>query len=98
MPRISALLVKVSQILFDQTAVGNLTLILKLSFRNLLTILIHLEVKFVILILCPSEVKLTKTALETGRSFATLFSNMSLRHDLLDAGKLDIIINNSPTK
>ena len=46
-----------------------------------------LEVKFVILILCPSEVKVTKTATETGRSFATLFSNMSLRYDLLDASK-----------
>lgn len=47
------------------------------------------EVKFVILILCPSEVKLTKTALETGRSFATLFSNMALRHDLLDADSVE---------
>jgi len=47
------------------------------------------EVKFVILILCPSEVKVTKTATETGRSFATLFSNMSLRYDLLDANSVD---------
>ena len=60
---------------------------------KILILLINLEVKFVILILCPSEVKLTKTALETGRSFATLFSNMALRHDLLDAGKLNVIVN-----
>ena len=61
-------------------------LLLKKLFYYLL-FLHHLEVKFVILILCPSEVKVTKTATETGRSFATLFSNMSLRYDLLDASK-----------
>ena len=48
---------------------------------------IYEEVRFVILVLCPSEVKLTKNALETGRSFATLFSDMALRNMLLDAGK-----------
>ncbi|XP_059090092.1 solute carrier family 4 member 11-like isoform X1 [Tigriopus californicus] len=43
------------------------------------------EVRFFILILCPSEVKKTKSALETGRTFATLFSDMGLRHELLTA-------------
>ena len=41
-----------------------------------------------ILILCPSEVKMTKTALETGRTFSTLFADMSLRHDLLEASSV----------
>jgi len=40
------------------------------------------EVKFFILILCPSNIKGTKTALETGRTFATLLSDMDLRRDL----------------
>merc|ERR1719154_2393 len=35
-----------------------------------------------ILILCPSNIKGTKTALETGRTFATLLSDMDLRRDL----------------
>jgi len=42
------------------------------------------EVKFFILILCPTTIKGTKTALETARTFATLFSDMSLRHNLLE--------------
>ena len=37
-----------------------------------------------------SEVKVTKTALETGRSFATLFSDMALRNALLDAGMINL--------
>ena len=47
------------------------------------------EVRFVILVLCPSEVKLTKNALETGRSFATLFSDMALRNMLLDVDSVE---------
>jgi len=43
------------------------------------------EVRFVILILCPSDVKVTKTALETGRTFATVFSDLNLRYNLLIA-------------
>ena len=43
------------------------------------------EVRFVILVLCPSEVKQTKSAMETGRTFATLFSDVGLRHDLMGA-------------
>jgi len=43
------------------------------------------EVQFVILVLCPSEIKMTKTALETGRTFSTLFADITLRHDLLEA-------------
>jgi len=43
------------------------------------------EVKFFILILCPTNIKGTKTALETARTFATLFSDMSLRHSLLES-------------
>jgi len=41
------------------------------------------EVKYFTLILCPSTIKGTKTAVETGRTFATLFSDMELRHDML---------------
>ena len=40
------------------------------------------EIRFLILILCPGEVKQTKSALETARTFATLFSDVGLRHDL----------------
>ena len=40
------------------------------------------EVRFLILILCPGEVKQTKSALETARTFATLFSDVGLRYDL----------------
>ena len=43
------------------------------------------EIRFVILILCPSDVKVTKTALETGRTFATVFSDLNLRYNLLIA-------------
>ena len=43
------------------------------------------EIRFVILILCPSDVKVTKTALETGRTFATVFSDLNLRHNLMIA-------------
>jgi len=43
------------------------------------------EVKFFILILCPTNIKGTKTALETARTFATLFSDMSLRHSLQES-------------
>lgn len=43
------------------------------------------EVKFFILVLCPTNIKGTKTALETARTFATLFSDMSLRHSLLES-------------
>jgi len=42
------------------------------------------QVKFFILVLCPTNIKGTKTALETARTFATLFSDMSLRHSLLE--------------
>ena len=42
------------------------------------------EIQFFILVLCPTAVKGTKSALELGRTFATLFSNMDLRHALLE--------------
>jgi len=42
------------------------------------------DVKFFILILCPTSIKGTKTALETARTFATLLSDMTLRHSLLE--------------
>merc|ERR1740137_302318 len=42
------------------------------------------DVKFFILVLCPTNIKGTKTALETARTFSTLFSDMSLRHALLE--------------
>ncbi|XP_040575078.1 solute carrier family 4 member 11 isoform X2 [Lepeophtheirus salmonis] len=47
------------------------------------------EVRIFILILCPSEVKGTKNALEAGRTFSTLFSDIQLRHDLLIASTED---------
>ena len=37
------------------------------------------EIKFFILVLCPSEVKVTKTSIETARTFGTLFSDLGLR-------------------
>jgi len=43
------------------------------------------EIRFFILVLCPSEVKVTKTSLETARTFGTLFSDLSLRHNLMTA-------------
>ena len=46
------------------------------------------EIRFVILILCPSDVKVTKTALETGRTFATVFSDLNLRHNLMIANTI----------
>ncbi|KAH3842166.1 hypothetical protein DPMN_115661 [Dreissena polymorpha] len=42
------------------------------------------EVYFVILILTPIKEKGTKSDLETGRTFATIFSNLELRNQLLD--------------
>ena len=43
------------------------------------------EIRFFILVLCPSDVKITKTSLETARTFATLFSDLGLRHNLMSA-------------
>jgi len=43
------------------------------------------EVLFFLLVLCPSSIKGTKTAIELGRTFATLFSDMELRRNLLEA-------------
>merc|ERR1719414_106923 len=43
------------------------------------------EIRFLILILCPGEVKQTKSALETARTFSTLFSDVGLRYDLTKA-------------
>lgn len=40
------------------------------------------EVQFVILIVAPTKEKSTKTALETGRTFSTLFADIELRYDL----------------
>ena len=57
------------------------------------------DVQFVILVLCPSEVKMTKSALETARTFSTLFADITLRHDLLEADTVanfkEIIRNSS---
>jgi len=41
------------------------------------------EIRFFILVLCPSDVKITKTSLETARTFGTLFSDLNLRHNLM---------------
>ncbi|KAM6923393.1 solute carrier family 4 member 11-like [Xenentodon cancila] len=42
------------------------------------------EVRYVILILAPLRTKSTKTAIELGRTFATMFSNISFRQRLLE--------------
>ncbi|KAJ8336228.1 hypothetical protein SKAU_G00395710 [Synaphobranchus kaupii] len=42
------------------------------------------EVRYVILILAPHKMKSTKTAMELGRTFATMFSDISFRQKLLD--------------
>ncbi|KAJ8389509.1 hypothetical protein AAFF_G00118990 [Aldrovandia affinis] len=43
------------------------------------------EVRYVILILAPHKMKSTKTAMELGRTFATMFSDISFRQKLLEA-------------
>ncbi|KAK3576412.1 hypothetical protein CHS0354_026747 [Potamilus streckersoni] len=43
------------------------------------------EVHFVIVVLTPTKAKRTKTDLETGRTFATIFSDRDIRMQLLDA-------------
>ncbi|XP_067884821.1 sodium bicarbonate transporter-like protein 11 isoform X1 [Heterodontus francisci] len=43
------------------------------------------EVRYVILILVPPKMKSTKTALEVGRTFATMFADMNFRQKLLEA-------------
>ncbi|XP_037097485.1 sodium bicarbonate transporter-like protein 11 isoform X2 [Syngnathus acus] len=42
------------------------------------------EVRYVILVLAPRKMKSTKTAMELGRTFATLFSDISFRQKLLE--------------
>uniref|UniRef100_A0A5F8HIU7 Solute carrier family 4 member 11 n=1 Tax=Monodelphis domestica TaxID=13616 RepID=A0A5F8HIU7_MONDO len=42
------------------------------------------EVRFVILIMAPLKMKSTKTAIEVGRTFATIFSDMTFRLRLLE--------------
>ena len=43
------------------------------------------EARIVVIILCPTNVKGTKTALETGRSFSTLLACPRVRHRLVEA-------------
>ncbi|XP_075868092.1 solute carrier family 4 member 11-like isoform X2 [Nelusetta ayraudi] len=43
------------------------------------------EARYVILILAPPRTKSTKTAIEFGRTFATMFSDISFRQKLLEA-------------
>ncbi|XP_077861478.1 solute carrier family 4 member 11-like [Saccoglossus kowalevskii] len=43
------------------------------------------EVHFVILVLAPTKEKSTKNALETGRTFSTIFADMDFRHKLIEA-------------
>ncbi|XP_056296019.1 solute carrier family 4 member 11-like isoform X2 [Pseudoliparis swirei] len=43
------------------------------------------EARYVILILVPPRMKSTKTAVELGRTFATMFSDISFRQKLLEA-------------
>uniref|UniRef100_A0A8C6JLV0 Solute carrier family 4 member 11 n=1 Tax=Melopsittacus undulatus TaxID=13146 RepID=A0A8C6JLV0_MELUD len=42
------------------------------------------EVRFVILVLAPPKMKSTKTATEVGRTFATMFSDITFRQKLLE--------------
>ncbi|XP_076968651.1 solute carrier family 4 member 11 isoform X4 [Tamandua tetradactyla] len=42
------------------------------------------EVRFVILVLAPPKMKSTKTAMEVGRTFATMFSDITFRQKLLE--------------
>ncbi|XP_078264916.1 solute carrier family 4 member 11 isoform X2 [Rhinoraja longicauda] len=43
------------------------------------------EVRFIILILVPAKMKSTKTAIEVGRTFATMFTDMNFRQKLSEA-------------
>ncbi|XP_062903199.1 sodium bicarbonate transporter-like protein 11 isoform X1 [Mobula hypostoma] len=43
------------------------------------------EVRYVILILVPAKMKSTKTAIEVGRTFATMFADMNFRQKLSEA-------------
>ncbi|XP_068181723.1 solute carrier family 4 member 11-like isoform X2 [Antennarius striatus] len=47
------------------------------------------EVRFVILILAPPRTKSTKTTIELGRTFSTMFSDISLRQRLLEVKTQD---------
>lgn len=47
------------------------------------------EARYVILILAPPRTKSTKTAIELGRTFSTMFSDISFRQKLLDAKTQD---------
>ncbi|XP_072292170.1 solute carrier family 4 member 11-like isoform X1 [Eucyclogobius newberryi] len=47
------------------------------------------EARYVILILAPPKTKSTKTAIELGRTFATMFSDISFRQKLLEARTQD---------
>ncbi|CAL8099210.1 unnamed protein product [Orchesella dallaii] len=51
------------------------------------------EVRFFTLVLCPSKSKETKTALETARTFATIFSDSNLRNSLLTVNSEDLFKN-----
>lgn len=47
------------------------------------------EVRFLIVVLAPSREKLTKSAWETGRTFATMFTDINFRRQLLRAKTQD---------
>ncbi|XP_055080554.1 solute carrier family 4 member 11-like isoform X2 [Periophthalmus magnuspinnatus] len=47
------------------------------------------EARYVVLILAPPRTKSTKTAIELGRTFATMFSDISFRQKLLEARTQD---------
>ncbi|KAG1693495.1 Sodium bicarbonate transporter-like protein 11 [Nymphon striatum] len=47
------------------------------------------EIKFLILVLTPNKEKGTKNALETGRTFATIFADMEFRQRLLEVHNED---------
>jgi len=42
------------------------------------------EIRFFLVVLVPTNSKGTKSSVETGRTFSTLFANMQLRHTLLE--------------
>jgi sodium borate transporter 11 len=47
------------------------------------------EAQFVIIVLAPQREKGTKNAIETGRTFATLFADVNLRNELLKASTVE---------
>lgn len=48
------------------------------------------DLRFIIIVIAPSRAKGTKTALETTRTFATLFADMDIRQKLIMAHSVEM--------